>query len=247
MPYLSVVLTNYNESPNIQSGVLDELVTYLRRQKFTWELVMVDDGSTDDTLSLLRQFSHKISNVRVIGNPHMGKAAGVITGALAATGEHILFTDVDQATPIDEFDKFISQFTAGAQVIIGSRANRKGAPLFRQILAYGQVLMRLLILRLPFKDTQCGFKAFTRQAALQIFTIMKSIHPLKPVSGPSVNPGFDLELLYLGRKLGYKIVEVPVTWHYKTSERVNFVDGVISGIKEMLIVRLRAFHNVYNI
>lgn len=245
-PYLSVIITAYNESDNLMRGSLTLVADYLSRQKFTSEIILVNDGSSDDTLKLLFDFAKRHKYARVIDNPHMGKAAGIISGALVATGEIILFTDMDQATPIAEFDKLMP-YLKTHQIVIGSRSGRKGAPLFRQTLAYGMILLRTLILRLPFKDTQCGFKAFSREPAKKIFTIMHKLNPPEVVVGPAVNPGFDVELLYLGRKLGYKIAEVPVSWRYQESRRVSFVKDAISGFHGLLLVRWRSLTNAYHL
>ena len=246
-PYLSVIISAYNEEDNLHRGSLNVMIDYLKEKDFSWELVLVNDGSTDHTSSLLHQFALGRHEIRVIDNPHMGKAAGVITGALAARGEIILFTDMDQATPIAELDKFLPKFQEGFNVVIGSRANREGAPIFRQILAHGQIVMRSLVLRLPFKDTQCGFKAFTRQAAQKIFTLMNKINPPVVITGPAVTPGFDVELLYLGRKMGYKIAEIPVSWRYQESRRVRFFKDMVDGLKGLFLVRLRSLTNAYKL
>lgn len=245
--YLSVVISAWNELDNLSRGTLDELYSYLTKQNYSWELIVVNDGSSDDTLKFLNRFSLSKPAVRVIDNPHQGKAAGIISGALAAKGEVILFTDMDQATPITEADQVLTKLSEGFDIVIGSRANRKGAPVFRYILAYGMVVLRALILRLPFKDTQCGFKAFSKSAGDKIFNIMLRIHPPQTVIGPSVDPGFDVEMLYLGRKLGYKIAEVPVSWHYQESRRVRFVNDAISGITGLLLVRFRSLTNAYGL
>ncbi len=244
-PYLSVIISAYNESQNLDRGVLNEVFKYLHGQKYTWEIILVNDGSSDETIELLKRFAKKDSRIQVIDNPHQGKALGIITGALAATGKVVLFTDMDQATPMTETDKLLIQHKAGCDIVIGSRAGRKGAPLFRQILAFGQVILRTLILRLPFRDTQCGFKLLTAAAAKKIFTLMKSLRPSRTIDGPAVDPGFDVELLYLGRKLGYKICEVPVTWHYQESRRVRFVYDAIAGLHGLILVRWRALTGVY--
>ena len=244
-PYLSVIISAFNEEENYNRGVLDEVLKYLSSQKFTWEIILVNDGSSDNTSELLHKFSSQRSQVQVIDNPHMGKALGIITGALKARGEIVMFTDMDQATPIDETGKMLDKINQGYDIVIGSRTGRKGAPLFRQILAVGNIILRTLILRLPFKDTQCGFKAFRGEAAHKIFTIMDKLRPRVVISGPAVDPGFDVELLYLGRKLGYKIVEVPVTWQYKESRRVRFVYDAISGLYGLLIVRWRSLAGSY--
>ena len=246
-PYLSVIISAYNEEDNLHRGALDVMTDYLKRQKFTWELIIVNDGSSDKTVKLLNQFAAGKSQIHVIDNPHMGKAAGIITGALAAKGELILFTDMDQATPISEFDKFLPLLEKGSAIVIGSRSGRPNAPLFRKILAYGNIILRNLILGLPVKDSQCGFKAFNRNAALKIFTIMNRVHPPKAISGPAVDPGFDVELLYLGRKLGFKISEVPVSWRHQESRRVSFVKDAIAGLTGLLTVRYRSLTSAYHL
>lgn len=246
-PYLSVIIPAYNEEDNFHRGSLNVVVDYLKEKDFSWEIILVNDGSTDDTPKLLNQFALGKSEVRYINNSHMGKAATVITGALAARGEIILFTDMDQATPIAELDKFLPKFKEGCDIVIGSRANREGAPVFRQILARGQVLMRALILRLPFRDTQCGFKAFTHASAKKIFTLMQQINPPQIITGPAVTPGFDVELLYLGRKFGFRIAEVPVSWRYQETRRVSFAKDMIAGLRGLFLVRLRSLTNAYKI
>ena len=239
-PYLSVIIPAYDEEDNLRRGSLDVALEYLKKQKYSWEIIAVNDGSSDATLSLLQKYP-----IRIIDNPHQGKAATVITGALAAAGDIILFTDMDQATPISELDKFIPLFKFGTDIAIGSRSGRPNAPVFRKILAFGMIIMRTLILRLPFWDTQCGFKVFTKLAARKIFAVMNKVHVPGVVSGPAVNPGFDLEMLYLGRKLGYKITEVPVSWRHQETRRVSFVRDAIAGVTELFLVRWRALTNAY--
>lgn len=244
--YLSVIIPAYNESDNFNRGALDVVVSYLKEKDFSWELILVNDGSSDDTSQLLHSFSKKHKNVKVIDNPHQGKAATVITGALAAEGDIVLFSDMDQATPINEFDKFIPLFKNN-QVVIGSRKDRAGAPVFRQVLALGMVVFRTLLLRLPYKDTQCGFKAFTKPAAQRIFPIMNKVHPAKVIDGPAVNAGFDVELLYLARKFGFKVGQVSVAWRYQESRRVSFIKDAFSSIQELFLVRWRSLNNSYDL
>lgn len=242
-PYLSVIIPAYNESENIARGTLQSVCDYLSKQKYTWEIIVVNDGSSDNTLDLLRKFP----KINVINNTHQGKASTVLTGGLAARGEIILFTDMDQATPISEIDKLFEKLSSGSDIVIGSRSGRKGAPLFRQILAYGNVVLRTLILRLPFRDTQCGFKALKSESAKKIFTMMRKLRPIVTIEGPAVDPGFDVELLYLGRKLGYKISEVTVDWHHQETRRVRFFYDMISGIRGLLTVRFRSMTNAYRL
>lgn len=245
-PYLSVVIPAFNEAENFYKGALAEAVDYLAARSYPWELILVNDGSRDNTSELLHNFAKGRPQVRVIDNPHQGKAATVITGALSARGKFVLFSDMDQATPISEVDKIIEKLEAGSDIVIGSRQDRKGAPLHRKILAYGMVVMRSIILRLPYRDTQCGFKAFTREAAEKIFSVMNSVHHPKTIIGPAVNPGFDVELLYLGRKMGYKISEASVVWRHIKTARVGFIKDAIAGLTELLLVRWRSLTNVYH-
>lgn len=241
--YLSVIIPAYNESENISRGTLQSVCDYLNKQKYTWEIIIVNDGSSDNTLDLLKKFK----DIKIINNTHQGKASTVLTGGLKASGEIILFTDMDQATPISEVDKLLEKLNSGSDIVIGSRSGRKGAPLFRKILAYGNILLRTLILRLPFRDTQCGFKALKFDAAQKIFTLMRKLRPVVTIDGPAVDPGFDVELLYLGRKFGYKISEVTVDWHHQETRRVRFFYDMISGIQGLLTVRWRSITNAYKV
>jgi dolichyl-phosphate beta-glucosyltransferase len=245
MPHLSVVAPNYNEEDNLKRGVLDDILSYLSSKDFSWEIVLINDGSTDDTLHYLNDFAANHQNVTVVNNPHMGKAASIITGAQKASGDIVLFTDMDQSTPISEFDKFIPHFESGAQVVIGTRAKREGAPLFRQILAYSMVMLRSLVLQLAVTDSQCGFKAYSAQAITSIFPILKQVHPPHVITHPTTNPGFDLEILYLAKKFAFKIIQVPVKWHYFESKRVSFLKDSINGVKELFLVRYRSLTNAY--
>jgi dolichyl-phosphate beta-glucosyltransferase len=245
--FLSVIIPAYNEADNFRRGSLSTAVDYLSSRDFSWELILVNDGSTDNTLQFLNNFKKGRPRVKVLDNPHQGKAASIITGALASQGKYVIFSDMDQATPVTEIPKMLNAFTAGFDIVIGSRSNRQGAPFYRQVLAYGMVIFRTLLLRLPYKDTQCGFKGFTRESAQRIFNIISKIHPPHPISGAAVNPGFDVELLYLGRKLHYKICEIPVDWHHQESRRVSFVKDAVAGIRELLLVRWRSLNNAYDL
>lgn len=244
-PYLSIVVSAWNEEENLSKGAMEKILDFLKTQNYAWELIIVDDGSDDSTLKTLNQFAKKERRIKIIANPHMGKAQGIMTGVSAAEGEIVLFIDMDQSTPISEFINFKKYFDQGSDIVFGSRQNRQGAPLYRQILAYGMVFLRLLILRLPYKDTQCGFKAFKKDTAKRIFSILQKIHPRRIVVGGVVNPGFDVEILYLGRKLGMTISEVPVAWQYENSKRVRFVKDAIAGVSELLLVRWRSLTNRY--
>ena len=242
--YLSVVIPAYNEEKNIQEGVLDEVRSYLSKQKYSWEILIVDDKSSDQTADLAEKYSRKHKGFRVLKEPHRGKGGTVIAGVLAAEGEIILFTDMDQATPIDQVGKILPSFEEGYDGVIGSREGRKGAPLTRKAMAVGFAILRNIILGLPYKDTQCGFKAFKKEAARNIFKKMKVFSDSKK-EGSAVTAGFDLELLYLARKLDYKVAEVPIVWRHKGTERVNAVKDSIDGLKDLIKVRINALSGKY--
>lgn len=249
-PYLSVVIPAYNEEENIKKGAAKEVLNYLRKQKYLWEVIFVDDGSQDETGKLLAKIAKKYSSapagqaVRLIKNPHQGKAATVITGMLAAKGAIVLFTDMDQATPINQLEKFFPYFenqlpdgSKGYDVVIGSRKGRHGAPLIRKLMAYGFAFLRNLLLGLPFSDTQCGFKAFKREAVAKIFPNLKIYGRKKRIVGAAVTAGFDIEVLYLAKKLGLKTAEVPVEWQYKGTGRVNPLRDSLAGLRGILAVK----------
>jgi dolichyl-phosphate beta-glucosyltransferase len=166
---------------------------------------------------------------------------------LSARGELALFMDMDQATPISEIEKFLPKFKEGYDVVIGSRSGRKGAPLIRKLMAYGFALLRTIILRLPYKDTQCGFKAFRRESAQEIFKRLKVFSENVEVSGAAVTAGFDLEVLYIARKLKLKVAEVEVEWHHQQTERINPVKDSWEGLRDLLRVRLNAIMGKYKI
>ncbi len=243
--YLSVVASAYNESENISRGCLEQMWIYFKKQEYSWELIIVNDGSSDNTSELLHKFATGKKEVRIIDNTHQGKASGILTVGLAAVGQIVLFVDIDQATPISEAGKLLEKLDSGFDIVIGSRSDRKGAPMFRQILAYGNIILRTLILRLPFRDTQCGFKALKAGAAKKIFILMRKLRPVATIEGPAVDPGFDVELLYLGRRFGYKISEVSVDWHHQETRRVRFFYDMISGIRGLLLVRYRSLTSAY--
>lgn len=245
--FLSVVIPAYNEVSNLKDGVLNQVYKYLKKQKYSWEVLIVNDGSIDDTSKLALSFTKKHKNFYLYNEPHRGKAGTVIAGMLKARGEIVLFTDMDQATPLDQLEKFLPEFQNGADVVIGSRSGREGAPIVRRIMAFGFSILRYLILRLPFKDTQCGFKAFRKEAARQIFKRMQIFRNNQQIKGPAVKAGFDLELLYIARKLSFKIKEVPVNWHHKGTIRVNPIKDSIDGLFDLFKVRINALMGRYNI
>ncbi len=248
-PYLSVVIPAYNETPNIQNGALSKVADYLEQQSYSWEALVVDDGSEDQTAALAEAFCESHPRFRVIRNPHRGKAYTVATGLRAAAGEIALFTDMDQATPIGESAKLLPFFDRGYDVVIGSRGTvRRNAPLWRRVMSNSQVLLRSVILGFRnITDTQCGFKAFRGDAIAPILSTLHlySQRDIRAVQGASVSAGFDVEMLFVAQKLGYRICEVPVEWDYRFSRRVNLLKDSLRGVRELLSIRAADARGAY--
>ncbi len=246
--FLSVVVPSYNEMANLRKGVLDKIAHFLGKQKFTYEVLIVDDGSDDGSVEFVQDFVKDEPHFRLIKNSHLGKAGAVTSGILQAKGEWRLFTDMDQAAPIEELSKLLPYIDKGFDVIIGSRSNqRKDAPWTRLIMANGMIILRKILIGLyDIRDTQCGFKMFSEKAAKVIFPKAQKIHQgFQKISGSSVTAGFDIELLYLAKKNGFKIKEVPVDWLYVESRRVNPIKDSIYGVLDLLKIKLNIFKGIY--
>lgn len=247
-PYLSVVIPCFEEMRNLRQGVLDKVDSFLAHKKISYEVIIVDDGSKDGSQEFIKRFAKEHKEFRLIENPHLGKAGAVTTGVLAAVGEYTLFTDMDQATPIEELDNLLPFFKQGYKVVIGSRnRDRKGSPLFRIIMARANMILRSLIVGLRgITDTQCGFKIFEHNAAHKLFKKVYDLHNgFKVVKGSSVQPGFDVELLYLAQIAGYKIKEVPVEWLYVETRRVSPIKDSIFGLRDLLTIKKNAILGKY--
>lgn len=246
--FLSVVIPSYDEMANLQKGVLDKVEQFLRKKQFSYEVIIVDDGSTDGSVNFVKKFSSNNPNFRLIENPHLGKGGAVTTGVLNSKGDYVLFSDMDQATPIEEINKLLPYFGKGYDIVIGSRkSQRKGAPWTRILMAKGMILLRSFIVNIPgIFDTQCGFKMFKHEVAQKLFTKVNKFHNnFKKVSGSSVSAGFDVELLYIAQKMGYKIREVQVEWLYVETRRVNPLSDSINGFKDLLSIKLNDFRGKY--
>lgn len=242
---LSVVIPAHNESKNLQNGVLNQVYDYLKTVDYSYEVIIVDDGSTDKTAEIIKRLIKDKPNFKLLENEHGGKALTVISGLLAAKGEIALFTDMDQATPLNQVEKFFPKFEEGFNIVIGSRHGREGAPFLRQLMSSGFTLLRNIILGLPFSDTQCGFKAFDEKSRQVIFPKMQQLWKDRRAHGAAVNAGFDVETLFLSKKMGFKIAEADVIWHYVGSKKVNAVKDSIEAVKDMLRIRLRDLNGGY--
>lgn len=245
---LSIIIPCYNEERNIRLGALENVAHFLKKKSFSYEVILVDDGSCDESVNLINDFISEHKEFTLLTCKHQGKAAAVTSGVMVSNGKIILFSDLDQATPINQIDVLLPWFEKKFDIVIGSRnSQRKGAPLLRLAMARGFVILRNLILNLGIYDTQCGFKAFTRIAALDIFPRLKVFHLKRNVSGSTVTAGFDVELLYLAKLLGYRIAEVPVEWHYQETRHVNPLKDSWESLVDLLKIRWNAFRGLYKL
>lgn len=231
---LSLVIPTYNESENFRRGVLNEVVNFLGSQKYTWEVILVNDGSTDDTSKLLEKFVDKHRGFKVLDIPHGGKVMAVIAGIMEAKGEIVFFSDFDQSVPISEVGKILSEFRKGADVVIGRRASKIGWSFFQKLRSQiFNILVQMIILP-GIKDTQCGFKAFKNSVAKDLFGSLKVT---KHTAGGGYMGAFDVEILYLSRKKGYKVASVPVIWRYFKSSRLSLIEPA-KMLRDVIWVRL---------
>jgi glycosyltransferase involved in cell wall biosynthesis len=230
IPY-SIVIPAYNEGERL-GATLEKVLAYVRQQAWDAEVIVVNDGSRDNTAEIVREFAEKDPLLRLVENPgNRGKGYSVRNGMLQARGEVVVFSDADLSSPIEEMPKLLDALAAGADIAIGSRWLRAELQTQRQSLhrqLFGRVFNLLLriILGLKFKDTQCGFKAFTRRAA-------QTILPLQRIE----RWGFDPEILFLARKFGFRVEEVAVAWGHSGGTRLHpLVDGA-RMFQEMLRIR----------
>ncbi|HSW97851.1 MAG TPA: glycosyltransferase [Candidatus Saccharimonadales bacterium] len=239
--YLSVIIPCYDEMANLQKGVLDKIQHFLNKKKISYEVIIADDGSKDGSVEFIEKFCRENPHFTLIKNPHYGKIGAVTTGMLQAKGEYRLFTDMDQATPIEQVDKLLPYLEShDYDVAIGSRNDqRKGAPLERLLISRSAILLRKYIVGIKeISDTQCGFKLFTGKATDDIFGRYKKLkHGFEKITGTAITFGSDIELLYLAKKHGYKIKEVPVEWLHVETRRVNPIKDSIQGVMDLLRIR----------
>ncbi len=222
-PYLSIIIPAYNEAKNFKDGLLKPAFDYLQKVKYSYEVIFVNDGSTDETAKLLNSFCRVEKNCRFLTIPHGGKAAAVAAGMLAGKGEHLLFTDFDQSTPLYEVDNFLQAHKNGADVVIGWRGVKeetKDDTIFRKIRSYAFVLLVQIVLLPGIKDSQCGFKSFKQKYVKKIFSNLKVTNTGKVTGG--YMGAFDVEVLFLAKKFGAKITQVPVSWVKIISTNLNF-------------------------
>ena len=248
--FLSVVIPCFDEMANLQKGVLDHISHVLEKKGYSYEIIIVDDGSSDGSIEFVEKFTKENEHFSLIKNPHFGKAGAVTTGMLEANGRYRLFTDMDQATPIEEVDKLLPYLQNGEyDIAIGSRKDkRKGAPLIRLFVSRSAIVLRKYAIGLgEISDTQCGFKLFTNEATDTLFTKYKKFsNNFTEVSGAAVTFGADIEILYMAQKLNYKIKEVPVNWLFVESRRVSPIKDSVQGVRDLIKIKRNAITGKYN-
>lgn len=250
MNTISLIVPCYNEELNIQKGVLDKIGNYIKHVPAITEVIISDDGSTDNTKRLIRnEYLPHHPLFKLLENKHRGKAHTLISAIQSAKGNYALFMDMDLATPIEEVNKMLPEIERNVDIIIGSRSgSRKGAPLTRKIMALGFILIRNFIIGLKdIRDTQCGFKTFKTKAALKIIDSLVVFKKAHAVEGSSVSAGFDLEFLFLATKMGYSIKEIPVVWKHVETKNVNFITDTLETLQDIFRIKYYDITNAYKI
>ncbi len=236
----SIIIPAYNEGARV-GATLEKVLAHVAERGWDAEIIAVDDGSRDNTVEIIRGYAQKNPHLRLLQNPgNRGKGYSVRNGMLHAQGELLLFSDADLSAPIEEADKLFGAIAGGADIAIGSRwlqrdLQTQRQPFYRQIFGRIFNLLLRITLGLTFKDTQCGFKAFTRDAAKEIF-------PLQKIE----RWGFDPELLFLAGRLNFKVEEVPVEWAHSEGTRISPLRDGTRMFVEMLKIRWNGITGKYN-
>jgi len=236
-PKLSVVIPAYNEEVRIVPTI-GAIASYVSDLGFDWELIVADDGSKDNTVALVRDLNFANLNL-LIAEKNGGKGSAVRRGILAARGQYVLFADADNSTPIEELPKLLRKVEVeGFDIAVGSRAAEGAAEgnksLLRHILSGGLRLLVRYGMRVGVRDTQCGFKLFTDRAA-------KHLHTMQTQDGFS----FDLEILFLAEKFGYKVTEVPVTWVDAPGSKVDTRKEVKRFLQSIVTIQRNNLSGIY--
>jgi glycosyltransferase involved in cell wall biosynthesis len=235
----SIIIPAFNEKARI-GATLADVVRTVEGKGWNAEVIVVDDGSTDTTGAIVKAVADSHPYVRLLSNGvNRGKGYSVRNGMLHASGDIVLFTDADLSAPIDEAERLFEAIRGGADVAIGSRwldrsRQTTHQPLYRQFFGRCFNLVTRMIMRLPFADTQCGFKAFTRSAGQTVFQLQR-IHRW----------GFDPEILFIALKRGYVVREVPVTWGHDERSRISYLRDGLQMLKELVFVRWNALTGAY--
>ena len=239
-PQLSIVIPAYNESARIEAA-LERVLACVAERGWDAEVLVVDDGSKDDTAAIVERWMVHHPRLHLVKNAgNRGKGYSVRNGLLQAAGDVVMFTDADLSSPMEEAERLMAAIADGADVAIGSRWMDRTRqtihqPLYRQFFGRCFNWVTRRVMGLPFKDTQCGFKAFRRDAAQVIFRL-QTIERW----------GFDPEILFIARKLKYVIREVPVTWGHDERSRMSYLKDGMKMLEDMAVIRANSLRGRYD-
>jgi len=236
-PLLSLIIPAYNEEGRLASS-LDKITAFVAEQSYKTEVIVVNNNSRDRTPQIAAEYVERFPYIRLLNEPRQGKGIAVKTGMLAGHGRYLFICDADLSMPIEEVSKFLPPNLADYDIAIASRevegARRIDEPEYRHLM--GRVFNLIVrILAIPrIHDTQCGFKSFRREVALDVF-------PLQTIDGW----GFDVEVLFIARKRGYRLCEIPITWYYMPQSRISPIRDSINMLIEVLKVRWNGLRGLY--
>lgn len=238
-PLLSIIIPAHNEENRLPRS-LEQVFAFLADQSYQAEVLVIENGSRDRTLEIAQGFTSRFKNLRVIHEAGRGKGLAVRRGMLEAQGEYRFMCDADLSMPIEEVNKFLPPKLSGFDIAVGSRevagAVRYNEPFYRHFGGrFINYMIRVLILP-QLQDTQCGFKCFRAEVAEDLFG-------RQLLNGWS----FDVEVLYLAERAGYKIAEIPVNWYYRTESKVSALPDAMRMISDIFQMRANMRRGLYNV
>ncbi len=237
-PLLSIIIPAYNEARRLPE-TLPLVIKFVSEQEYSAEIVVVDNNSSDSTRAIAEELGEDYAFVKVLSEPAQGKGAAVRTGMREASGDYLFMADADLSMPIDEVSRFLPPNLSDYDVAIASRevegAVRYDEPGYRHLMGRVFNLVVKLLAVPGFQDTQAGFKCFKREAALDILS-------KQTIDGWA----FDVELLFIARRSGYRIVEVPINWYFRANSRINPIADAIDMFKEVIGIRMKGWRGTYD-